>query len=235
MFTEIRSTINDNLEQQAQAIFKSWFVDFEPFDGKMPSDWREGYISETCSAIYNGGTPRRNEPLFWDGNIPWLTSGEVRQAIITKPDSCISDAGLKGSSAKWVPSLSTIVALYGATAGQVSMVTTPLTTNQAICAIVPKESHAFYNYLVMRNAVVQLENKAIGSAQQNISKSIVEETPCLIINNSIIVKFDKLVNPLFNRWIQNLFESSKLTDLRDTLLPKLMSGELSVTEAEAEV
>jgi type I restriction enzyme S subunit len=229
----ISSKINHHLEQMAQAIFKSWFVDFKPWGGEMPDDWREGTISDTCSSIYNGGTPRRNEPLFWGGTIPWLTSGEVRQAIVINPANRITEAGLKGSSAKWVSSLSTIVALYGATAGQVSLVATPLTTNQAISSLVPKENHAFYNYLVMRNAVSQLENKAIGSAQQNISKAIVEETPCLIADKATIEEFDKLLSPLFNQWVQNLFESARLAELRDSLLPRLMSGELSVADVDA--
>jgi len=224
--------INNHLEQMAQAIFKSWFVDFEPFGGVMPDDWREGAIADTCSAIFNGGTPRRNELAFWDGTIPWLTSGEVRQAIIIKPDGCISEAGLKGSSAKWVPSLSTVVALYGATAGQVSIVATPLTTNQAITALVPKENCTYYNYLVMRNAVSQLENHAVGSAQQNISKAIVEKTACLIPADTVLAEFDKFIRPFFNDWIQNLFESSRLATLRDTLLPRLISGELSLSASE---
>lgn len=79
--------INHHLEQMAKAIFKSWFVNFEPFGAVMPDDWQEGTIADTCSLIFNGGTPRRNEPTFWEGTIPWLTSGEVRQAIIVKPDS----------------------------------------------------------------------------------------------------------------------------------------------------
>ena len=217
----------------AQAIFKSWFGNFEPFGGVMPDDWQVGTIADTCSAIYNGGTPRRNEPLFWNGAIPWLTSGEVRQSIIIKPENCISKSGLKGSSAKWVPPYSTVVALYGATAGQVSMIATSLTTNQAISALVPKENHAFYNYLVMRNAVSQLEKKAVGSAQQNISKAIVEETPCLIASDNSIAEFEKLVSPLFNKWVQNLFESVHLAELRDSLLPRLISGELSVADSDA--
>ena len=224
------SKINHHLEQMAQASFKSWFVDFEPFGGVMPDDWREGNIADTCSAIFNGGTPRRNEPLFWGGAIPWLTSGEVRQSIIIKPENCISEAGLKGSSAKWVPSLSTVVALYGATAGQVSMVAAPLTTNQAICALVPSENCAFYNYLCMRNAISKLENQAVGSAQQNISKGIVEQTPCLIPNTKDMVEFNALASPFFIAWIANLEESAKLAALRDSLLPRLMSGELSVAD-----
>ena len=230
---ENNTKINHHLEQMAQVIFKSWFVDFEPFGGIMPDDWQEGTIADTCSTIFNGGTPRRNEPTFWEGTIPWLTSGEVRQAIIIKPESCISEVGLKGSSAKWVPSLSTVVALYGATAGQVSMAATPLTTNQAVTALVPKENCTYYNYLVMQYAVSQLENNAIGSAQQNISKAIVEKTACLIPADTVLAEFDKLVSPFFNDWIQNLFESSYLAALRDTLIPRLISGELTVADVEA--
>ena len=110
------------------------------------------------------------------------------------------------------------------------MVATPMTTNQAISALVPKDHHAFYNYFVMRNAVRQLENKAVGSAQQNISKAIVEETPCLIISDDAVTNFDVLVRPIFSKWIQNLFESAHLANMRDTLLPRLMSGELAVAD-----
>ena len=226
--------INHHLEQMAQAMFKSWFVDFEPWDGVMPKDWQEGTIKDTCSAIYNGGTPQRNEPRFWSDEVPWLTSGEVRQAIITKTENFISEAGLAGSSAKWVPPLSTVVALYGATAGQVSMVALPLTTNQAICSLVPKENCVFYNYLCMRNAIRELENQAVGSAQQNISKGIVEETFCLIPDKKTLTEFENVVSPFFALWIANLEESNRLAMLRDTLLPRLMSGELSVTDLAAQ-
>ena len=82
----------------------------------------------------------------------------------------------------------------------------------------------------MQNAVSQLENNAIGSAQQNISKAIVEKTACLIPTDTVLAEFDKLISPFFNDWIQNLFESSYLAALRDTLLPRLMSGELSVAD-----
>ena len=222
--------INHHLEQMAQAIYKSWFVDFEPFGGVMPDDWREGTIADTCSAIYNGGTPRRNEPLFWSNEVPWLTSGEVRQAIIAKTENFISEAGLSGSTAKWVPTLSTVIALYGATAGQVSMVALPLTTNQAICSLVPKENCTYYNYLCMRNAIRELENQAIGSAQQNISKCIVEETLCLIPDNKTLAEFESMASPFFFSWITNLEESNRLAQLRDTILPRLMSGELSVAD-----
>jgi type I restriction enzyme S subunit len=242
----------------ARALFQSWFVDFDPVRAKLdgrppegmdadtaalfpeqlvdsphghiPQGWKFGKIQDCCVQIQNGGTPRRNEPRFWDGgNIPWLASGEVRQSIITSTDSFITEEGLAGSSAKWVPAFSTVVALYGATAGQVSFTSSRLTTNQAVCALIPKKDFAFFNYLTMREATAELENKAVGSAQQNISKGIVEETKVVLPPPVLVERFSAAASPLFERWISNLHQSRTLATLRDTLLPKLLSGEVSAS------
>jgi type I restriction enzyme S subunit len=249
--------MNATLEAMARALFQSWFVDFDPvrakMDGRrpagmdettaalfpehladsalghMPVGWKTAKIQDCCAEIQNGGTPRRNEPRFWDGgDIPWLASGEVRQPIVTGTESFITEEGLAESSAKWVPPFSTLVALYGATAGQVAFTSSPVTTNQAVCALIPKKGFAFFNYLTMRAAAAELENKAVGSAQQNISKGIVEETQVALPPTALVERFAEVARPLFERWISNLQQSRTLAALRDTLLPKLLSGELSV-------
>ena len=254
---ELNRRMNATLEAMARALFQSWFVDFDPVRAKLdgrppaaldpataalfpehledsplghiPKGWKVGKIQDCCVQIQNGGTPRRNEPRFWDGgNIPWLASGEVRQSIITATESFITEEGLAESSAKWVPAFSTVVALYGATAGQVSFTSSHLTTNQAVCALIPKKDFAFFNYLTMREATAELENKAVGSAQQNISKGIVEETKVVLPPPALIERFAATASPMFERWISNLHQSRTLATLRDTLLPKLLSGELSV-------
>jgi type I restriction enzyme S subunit len=259
---ELNRRTNATLAAMARALFQSWFVDFDPvrakLDGRLPTGmdaptaarfpdsfqdselghipmgWKVGKIKDCCTHIQNGGTPRRNEPRFWDGGvIPWLTSGEVRQPIVTTPENFITEAGLAESSAKWVSQLSTVIALYGATAGQVSLVSSRLTTNQAVCALVPKKHFAFFNYLWMRAATGELENKAVGSAQQNISKGIVEETHVVLAPLTVVEKFEESVGPLFDLWISNLHQSRTLAALRDTLLPKLLSGELRVSRAMA--
>lgn len=253
---ELNRRINATLEAMARALFQSWFVDFDPVRakldgrqptgldpasaalfpasfqdspvGQIPQGWKIGKIQDCCVQIQNGGTPRRDEPRFWaDGNIPWLTSREVRQSIITATESFITEDGLAESSAKWVPAFSTVVALYGATAGQVSFVSSRLTTNQAVCALIPKKNFAFFNYLTMRRATADLENKAVGSAQQNISKAIVEETHVVLPPTPLIDRFAEETSPLFERWISNLHQSRILATIRDTLLPKLLSGEVS--------
>lgn len=166
-------------------------------------------------------------PKYWtDGTIPWLTSGEVRQTVITDTLNRIADAALECSSAKWIPAYSTVVALYGATAGQVALAAVPLTTNQAVCALIPKSRFELFNYLSMSGLVKLLENKAVGSAQQNISKGIVEDTMVVIPPEAFLFEFNKVARPLFVRWINALIESNLLSKLRDTLLPKLISGEI---------
>lgn len=258
---ELNRRMNATLEAMARALFQSWFLDFDPVKAKLdgrkpegmdkataalfpeyledsplghiPKGWEVGKVHDCCVQIQNGGTPRRNEPRFWDGGtIPWLASGEVRQPIITATEGFITEEGLAESSAKWVPAFSTVVAFYGATAGQVSFTSSRLTTNQAVCALIPKKDYAFFNYLTMRCATNEMENKAVGSAQQNISKGIVEETQVVLPPIKLVERFAELANPLFNQWISNLHHSRTLASLRDTLLPKLLSGELRVPEAE---
>ncbi|HDY8021230.1 TPA: restriction endonuclease subunit S [Vibrio vulnificus] len=254
---ELNSRTNQTLEEMAQAIFKSWFVDFDPVKAKMngeqpegmdeataslfpeklveselgliPEGWEIKPIKDLCSKVQNGGTPKRSESSYWDdGDIPWLTSGEVRQSIITSVENRITQLGLDKSSAKWVPELSTLVALYGATAGEVSLTSIPLTTNQAVCALMPKKEHQWYNYLQLKSRVAELAGKAVGSAQQNISKGLVESTEVLSVPESLLEAFNAQVENLFKLRICNLQENVELANLRNTLLPKLLSGEIEL-------
>lgn len=243
----------EKLEEIAQAIFKRWFVDFEfPNEEGFPykssggemvyceelgkeivKGWRVATINDCCEKIYNGGTPKRDNEEYWNSNdIPWLTSGEVRENIINKTDNYISEQGFNNSSAKWAPALSTVVALYGATAGQVALLAIDTTTNQAVCSLIAKKHFAFYNYLVLSLSVKELFNKAIGSAQQNISKGIVENYRILMPSDKIIEGFDKAIQSTFFKIISYKNQIETLQQVRDALLPKLISGELAVDGAE---
>jgi type I restriction enzyme S subunit len=253
---ELNRRMSATLEEMARALFKSWFVDFDPVRakpegrptglpaeidalfpdsfqvsvlGEIPAGWEVGKIRDNCDQICNGGTPRRDNPRYWDGGtIPWLGSGEVRQPVITMTENYITQAGMDESSAKWVPSYTTAVALGGATAGQVSIVSLPVTTNQAVCALIPAKNYATYNYLTMRMATSRMENLAVGSAQQNISKGIVEEIRIVVPPAPLIRQFAGMADSLLDKWIANLQQSRTLAALRDTLLPKLISGEIRV-------
>lgn len=279
---ELNRQMNETLESMAQALFKSWFVDFDPVidnalaSGKeipeelrekaqaraalgdkrqplpveirtlfpdefvysdelgwIPNGWEVGAIKQLCKKIQNGGTPKRDKSEYWEqGTIPWLTSGEVRQTIITRCENKITSLGLEKSSAKWLLAGATVVALYGATAGQVAFVASDLTTNQAVCGLVPKEDSRFFNYLSLERGVSHLANQASGSAQQNISKGIVEKTQVVIPAGDMLRCFEKQCLPIFDKWVAHLEANEVLANLRDTLLPKLMSGEIRIPDAE---
>lgn len=235
---EARQALGDRrkpLPEEIRKQFPSRFVLTDEM-GWVPEGWEVGQISLLCEKVQNGGTPKRDIAEYWEeGTIPWLTSGEVRQTIICSVDNQITELGLKNSSAKWLPKGTTVIAMYGATAGQVAFVSKPLTTNQAVCGLIPKESYIFFNYLALERVVVSLANQARGSAQQNISKGIIEETPTVIPPDAIGQIFSEEVGRYFDRWIHNLHSTEVLEKLRDTLLPKLLSGQLRIHDAERQL
>jgi type I restriction enzyme, S subunit len=261
---ELNRRMNETLESMARAIFKSWFVDFDPVRakvegrqpagmdpetaalfptntqntaaGNIPVGWRVGTLRDCCTRVENGGTPRRDNPEFWNPpSIEWLTSGEVRQAIVTDAHACISAAGLRCSSAKLWPVLTTVVALYGATAGQVSLLGKEMCANQACCGLIPRKDFGFFVYLHASSQIESLKRQARGSAQQNLSQQIVAEAPAILPENSVAMRFQIAVEPLFRLWTNQLRQSRVLAELRDTLLPKLLSGSIRIRDAEKPV
>ena len=257
---ELNRRMNETLEAMARAIFKDWFVDFGPTrakaegrdpylatevwdlfpdaldDDDKPVGWAIGTVADCAARVQNGGTPRRSEDAYWTaGAVPWLTSGEVRQDIIVETENYITELGLQNSSAKMLPERSILVALYGATAGQVAFSAIPLTTNQAVSAVMPRDGFRYFLLMHLKREVERLAESAVGSAQQNISKKIVEELSTPVPTNDCAFAFDRLVAPLFDRAVANLFESKTIARTRDLLLPKLMSGEIRLREAERAV
>lgn len=123
----------------------------------------------------SGGTPNTKKSEYYDGGtIPWLSSGEVNQGYISSTEKYITEEGLENSAAKWVPKNSVVIAMYGATAGKVGFITIPLTTNQAVCALLPNDA---FNPLYLYYAVSSQKNWMIaqcrGAAQPNISQGII--------------------------------------------------------------
>ena len=152
-------------------LFPDRLVDSEL--GEIPEGWGVGVVSQLAARIQNGGTPKRSEPIYWNpGEVPWLTSAEVRQSFVLETENFISQVGLARSSAKVIPSRSILVALYGATAGQVSMNFHPLSTNQAISAIIPTDGNRFFCLVALKSQVAELGNRAVGSAQQNMPRTV---------------------------------------------------------------
>ena len=224
--------INKNLEQQAQAIFKSWFVDFEPFDGKQPNTWRSEKLGDVCNCVL-GGTPSRAKPEYWNGTIPWINSCEVNNFRIIKPSETITDLGLSKSATKLLPAKTTVIAITGATLGQVSLLEIDACANQSVVGIIPNSNYPYeYIYPLIKENINQLISHQTGGAQQHINKQNVESLDILVPDTSDLGKYRSTVCFLYEMIANNCFENERLVTLRDTLLPKLMSGELDISAVE---
>ena len=228
---EVNRRINEQLEELAQALFKSWFVDFEPFkDGEFVESElvKLGDVVKTTS----GGTPSRKHMEYYGGNYGWVKSKELNGTFIVDTEETITDEAIAKSSAKLLPEKSILIAMYGATVGQYAILSKAMTCNQAVCALLPNDNYPYtYLFMYAKNKKDELINKAVGSAQQNISQILIKD---LDISNDIqkIKDYHKIVSPAFEIIEKNQQEITHLTNLRDTLLPKLMSGEIDVNEVE---
>lgn len=237
---ELNRRINENLEQQAQALFKSWFVDFEPFkDGKfvdselgmIPEGWQVGQISD-FGKIICGKTPSKASKDFFGGNIPFIKIPDMHnQLFISHSEDSLSYKGSSSQQNKLLPPYSLLVSCI-ATVGLVGINTKPSHTNQQINSIVPyKSSYLFYLYLSIILMKKKLENMGRGgTATLNVNTTSFGKISLIIPKQSILDNFSSIVSPLFKN-IENLSEQIfKLSQLRDTLLPRLMSGELEIKD-----
>lgn len=237
---ELNRRINENLEQQAQALFKSWFVDFEPFkDGKfvdselgmIPEGWQVGQISD-FGKIICGKTPSKASKDFFGGNIPFIKIPDMHnQLFISHSEDSLSYKGSSLQQNKLLPPYSLLVSCI-ATVGLVGINTKPSHTNQQINSIVPyKSSYLFYLYLSIILMKKKLENMGRGgTATLNVNTTSFGKISLIIPKQSILDNFSSIVSPLFKN-IENLSEQIfKLSQLRNTLLPRLMSGELEIKD-----
>lgn len=128
-------------------------------------------LGDICKNVCSGGTPKSTNPLYYDGDIPWLNTKEIDFNRISSTQRCITQEGLDNSSAKWIDAYCVIVAMYGATAGKVAINTIPLTTNQACCNLSLDENIADYKYVYYYLCAhyFELASLANGGAQQNLN------------------------------------------------------------------
>ncbi|MFT5450684.1 MAG: type I restriction enzyme S subunit [Enterobacterales bacterium] len=256
----VNNSMSATLEKIAQRIFKSWFVDFDPvkanaegvpFDGlspeiqalfpnefeesefgMIPKGWEAKTFKDFCKSVSTGGTPKRSESSYWNGNVHWLSSGEVKKPISIETKEYITELGLQKSAAKLWPVETVVIAMYGATAGEVTILANEMTTNQACCGLIPNDNSSFYLFIAATLEKEKLASKASGAAQQNLNKGIIETHQFIMPNNSLLEQFDKTVRPLFNKWILNEQQNLGLSKIRDKLLPRLISGKITIQKAE---
>ena len=234
---EVNKRISDNLEQQAQALFKHWFVDFAPFkDGKfveselglIPEGWRVCTLGEICKCEL-GGTPSRAKKSYWGGNIAWINSGEVNKFRICEASEFITEDGLNHSATKLLPAKTTVLAITGATLGQVSLLEIDSCANQSVVGVKENEKIPYtFIYPAIKCNINKLINMQTGGAQQHINKDNIQSLQIIEAPKNIMEEYKLLTLPLYEEIGILCFENLRLATLRDTLLPKLMSGELSL-------
>ena len=233
---ELNRRINDNLEQQAQALFKAWFVDFEPFKdgkfldselGRIPEGWKVGHFTDIVK-VSGGGTPKTNNPLFWNGSIPFFTPKDASDIVFTyETEKHITDLGVSNCNSPIYPAYTVFITARG-TIGKIRMAGTPMAMNQSCYALLTtKEKLEPYIYLLSLRLVNIMRKKANGAVFEAITTKDFEEN-IVIPPNEILTCFTKLVNPLFSQIHHNGLENQNIVTLRDTLLPQLMSGELRI-------
>lgn len=221
---ELNNEINENLHEITNFIYK------EMFDAKNELNYEK--LGNHAECIL-GGTPSRDNDEFWNGNINWINSGEVNKFRIINPSEKITELGLKKSSTTVLPKNTTVLAITGATLGQVSRLEIDSCANQSVVGVVAnKDLTNNYIYLSILNNIKDITKNQTGGAQQHINKGNVEDFEILIPTQEELNKFENKVNPLFEKISLNCKENLVLEQLRDTLLSKLMNGETDLDKVE---
>ena len=245
--------INTNLELQAKALYKQWFVDFEfpneegkPYKssggkmvdsdlGPIPDGWSViGY----CDAvdIKGGGTPPTNNPEFWNGSIPFFTPKDVpSDCFAIHTEKSITEAGLSNCNSKLYAKDTVFITARG-TVGKVVMAGCSMAMNQTNYALIGKnELSQYFVYLLTIALVNRLLKKANGAVFNAITTRDFEGEQIVHPTNFVLGKFVDIISPLYQQVLSIAKENETLATLRDTLLPKLMSGELKISEYEIHI
>lgn len=235
---ELNNKINADLEEMAQAIFKNWFVDFEPFKddkfvdselGMIPEGWKVGRLTDVIK-LMPGGTPKTSEPLYWDnGTIPFFSPKDVNGVYCFATEKHITEAGLNKCSSNLYPKDTIFITCRG-TVGKVCLVACDMAMNQSNYAIKAIDGYSqYYVFFLVKSVVERLIKKSNGAVFSAItSKDFDEEI--LIPSQNAVEDFTNVIDGFFRRIFTIGTENYRLSLLRDTLLPRLMSGELEVPE-----
>lgn len=215
---ENNAKINDNLQQQAQALFKSWFVDFEPFGGNKPSNWELSTLGKVSKMGAGGDKPQMVSPVKTpDCPYPIYSNG-------------LSNEGLYGytNSAKIFDESVTVSAR--GTIGFVSLRHIPYVPIVRLVTLVPHREILSAKYLFLW--LKQLHIAGTGTTQQQLTVPAFQKTEILVPSIDIIASFDEIVDPIYQKIWSNQTENERLALIRDTLLPRLISGEIDVSDVK---
>ena len=221
--------INDNLEQQAQSYFQELFVD------NADPEWTTGTISD-LGVVVGGSTPSKAKPEYYtESGIAWITPKDLsinKSKFISYGENDITELGLKNSSATIMPE-GTVLFSSRAPIGYIAIAAGEVTTNQGFKSVVPKpEIGTPFVYFFLKHNLPIIEGMASGSTFKEVSGSTMKNIPAVIPDADTLGRFNDFCAPIFAQ--QRILEeqSQSLAALRDSLLPKLMSGEIDVSDIQ---
>jgi len=258
---ELNRKMNETLEAMARALFKSWFVDFDPVRakiesrdpglpkhiadlfpdsfvdselGQIPKGWKIKPFAETVNII-GGGTPKTSVAEYWDGDIPWFSVVDApggSDVWVVDTEKKITQSGVDSSSTQVLPVCTTIISARG-TIGRIALVGVPMAMNQSCYGLKGKSgSRGIFTYYSTSELVGRLQQHAHGSVFDTITRDTLAGVSIVVPHQKLVDAFECRVGPLLDRIRIGLLCSRTLTALRNTLLPKLISGELRVKNAE---
>ncbi|MEY2363465.1 restriction endonuclease subunit S [Lysinibacillus capsici] len=239
--------IINNLEETSNLLFKNWFIDFEfpneqglPYRssgggmveselGEVPIGWESVHLS-SISEFLSGGTPKTKEESYWNGDIPFFTPKDVGSSLYcSDTEKHITELGLNKCNSRLYPKNTIFITARG-TVGKMALANRDMAMNQSCFALKHKQDKQFYLLGVISKLLREIVQGANGAVFNAINLG---DLNCLKITkapDSIVMKYEEIVLPLFEKMSQLEFENIKLTKLRDTLLPKLLSGEIEIPD-----
>ena len=211
--------INHHLEQMAQAIFKSWFDCYDP---SQPFT--------NAVQVLGGGTPKTGNESYWNGEIPFFTPKDTGSLYVLSTEKRLSEAGLSNCNSRLYP-VNTVFVTARGTVGKLALAGCPMAMNQSCYALVSNGDYGqFYVYHLALTVVEKLKRKANGAVFDAIVTRDFETELVPAPATKEIKAFEDKIQPIFETILNNCKENVRLAELRDTLLPRLMSGELSVAD-----
>jgi type I restriction enzyme S subunit len=215
---------NQSLEAMAETLFRQWFIE------EAQEDWVEKSLLELMELI-GRGTPKTSMSEYWNGDIPWLSGGDIannHKGFVSTSEKTITKAGLDNSSAKLLPKFATVISARG-TVGKYCLLASDMAFSQSNYGILPKIKGCYYfTYLLVNHVVEELQSAAYGSVFDTITTSTFRDATFATPPKDKIPDFESDIAKYFDKKLLNQTQIRTLEKLRDSLLPKLMSGEVRV-------
>lgn len=218
-------SLNDNLEATALAIYKSFFIDFEPFGFSQPDSWKEVMVDDIATEVICGKTPPTADAGNYGGSVPFITIPDMHGSVYTtSTERFLSDKGVATQANKTLPENSICVSCI-ASVGLVCLTAEPSQTNQQINSIICKKNISpFYVYIKMTTLTEYLKQLgAGGSTTLNVNKTLFGQIPILLPEESVMKEFHGKVEPLFSAIRANQYEMQHLESLKSLLLTQISS------------